>query len=104
MLRNSIFQSLDTLANITAAVVLSGGLKADLEASSGNMCLCSAARVKLPAPASFRKHAVKSLDDPWMAKVAELASRGISLHHLLEFYKGLGTRYMCLGFCWGPFC
>ena len=29
-----------------------------------------------------------------MGKVAELAGRGISLRHLLEFYKGLGQEYM----------
>ena len=94
MLRNSILQSLDALANIIAAVVLSGGLKTESTETPSPWTDIAAKRHRLQGSVWFSRSYTRSLDDPWMAKVAELAGRGISLRHLLEFYEGLGKRHM----------
>eukprot|EP00443_Scrippsiella_acuminata_P007678 CAMPEP_0115178134 /NCGR_PEP_ID=MMETSP0270-20121206/5743_1 /TAXON_ID=71861 /ORGANISM="Scrippsiella trochoidea, Strain CCMP3099" /LENGTH=509 /DNA_ID=CAMNT_0002591085 /DNA_START=593 /DNA_END=2122 /DNA_ORIENTATION=- len=95
--------SVDILANAGAAVVLSGAHRRaaipDARALHGRTPFGSACCMPCLMPCfshayhkGVRQSSMAHL--PWHDKVAELASRGITLDGLLRFYTGLGHRYM----------
>eukprot|EP00928_Gymnodinium_smaydae_P000853 TRINITY_DN10313_c0_g1_i3.p1 TRINITY_DN10313_c0_g1~~TRINITY_DN10313_c0_g1_i3.p1 ORF type:complete len:502 (+),score=64.44 TRINITY_DN10313_c0_g1_i3:33-1508(+) len=92
-----VAQIVDMLANATAAFLLSGGHRVehaqrfDGLTCSPSRCLDFGAR---PQSSSRESHLDESDEMQWMAVVADLAKRGITVTQLLAFYKQLGGDIM----------